>query len=204
MTILYLTRHGETQWNLEGRFQGWGDSPLTSLGIKQAESLQKRLTSTPIDIIYSSDLKRAKHTAELVRGARDIPLITSKSLREKGFGSWEGLTYHEITANLQVDLEKYFRNPSLNLPADGEKYQDFTSRVIKKLDSIAKSHPEQSVLVVTHGLVLKVLLAHFSGVDLENIHQIPLPQQASLTVVTIKEGKGKLVLTADTDHHQYK
>lgn len=200
MTTIYLTRHGETEWNLQGKFQGFGDSPLTARGIKQAEGLAKRIDKLPIDAIYSSDLKRAKHTAEILRGNRDIPIIEREALREKAFGSWEGLTYYDIATVRKVDLENYFRNPSLNLPEDGEAYQDFTARVLRQMSTIEKDHPGQSVLVVTHGLVLKVLLAYYEGIDLENIHDIPLPKQASLTMVNIHEGRAELMLAADTSH----
>src|SRR5438132_1605088 len=95
---LLLVSHAQTDWNVEGRFQGQTDIPLNSYGRLQARKLQQRLASTPLDAIVASDLSRARETAEIVAAAHGKPVRTDRRLRELHFGSWEGLTYSEIQA----------------------------------------------------------------------------------------------------------
>lgn len=95
MTKVYLTRHGETEWNEKGIMQGWGDSPLTELGKNQAKWLGERIRDLHIDVIYASPIGRAFNTAEIIRGDREIPLIAYDGLKEIKIGGWEGLNQEE-------------------------------------------------------------------------------------------------------------
>src|SRR3712207_163192 len=99
MTTIYLTRHGQTEWNLNKRLQGWKNSPLTKLGISQAKALGERLKDTQIDVIYSSPIERAYKTAEIIKGNKDIEIIKHDGLKEFNYGDWEGLTIDEIEKN---------------------------------------------------------------------------------------------------------
>ena len=97
-THVYLVRHGETAWNRERRFQGHQDVPLSPAGLFQAERLAQRLKSETFDAVYSSDLKRAVQTAEIVARELALPVVTLKGLRERSMGEWEGLTQEEVAA----------------------------------------------------------------------------------------------------------
>src|SRR5437667_11321226 len=96
MTTLLLARHGETDWNREGRWQGWADPPLNEAGREQARALAEQLRTMPFDAVYSSDLRRAHETAEIVGRPHHVPIRVDRDLREIDIGSWSGLTRAEI------------------------------------------------------------------------------------------------------------
>src|SRR3982751_2687844 len=100
MTTLHLVRHGETNWNRDGRIQGWSDVPLSDVGREQARELAADLAERPIGAIYSSDLRRAFETAEPLAQRRGLPIRSSPALRERNFGANEGRTSAEVAAEL--------------------------------------------------------------------------------------------------------
>ena len=113
---LILIRHGESEGNVQRRFSGFQDVNLTEKGIWQAERLAYRLKELPVDVVYSSDLKRAKHTAEIVFGSRGIDIIPNSNLREMNFGVWEGYTFEEV-------MSKYGNNFEINSWFDNIKVE---------------------------------------------------------------------------------
>lgn len=135
MTTLLLARHGETDWNRDGRWQGHADPPLNDAGRAQARALAASLAGEPLDVVYSSDLLRARETAEILAAALALPLVDDPGLREMDVGSWSGLTRAEIG----------------DLPYDGETKDAHRARVAAAVRRIARAHPEGRVLVVTHG-----------------------------------------------------
>ena len=166
MTSILLARHGETDWNLEQRWQGQSDTPLNDTGRAQACALARVLAGEPIDAVYSSDLVRAHETARLIAGPRGLDVIAIRDLRERSFGSVEGMTTDEIEA----------RYPGFELPwSDGETREAMTERVLGALHRIADTHPEAHVLVVSHGGPLRAVVTH-CGIDgvarIENCHVI--------------------------------
>ncbi|WP_040213765.1 histidine phosphatase family protein [Clostridium polynesiense] len=203
MTTLYITRHGETEWNLMNRFQGWKNSPLTEKGIKQAESLHKRMSSIPLRKIYTSPTERAAVTAEIIRGDRNIDIIKDEGLREMGFGNWEGLTHEEIRALNEKEYNNLLYRPSLYVPDLGEDYATFKERIISTVDKIILAHPEEAVLIVTHGISLKIMLSYFNHLNFDEIHSLPIVGQASLTQVNIDKGEFNVILTGDTSHYDF-
>jgi len=166
MTTILLARHGETDWNREQRWQGQSDTPLNDTGRVQARALADVLAEEPIDAVYSSDLIRAHETARLVAEPRGLDVIAIRDLRERSFGSVEGMTTDEIQA----------RYPGLELPwSDGETREAMAERVLGALHRIGDSHPGAHVLVVSHGGPLRAVLTH-CGIDgvarIENCHVI--------------------------------
>jgi broad specificity phosphatase PhoE len=135
MTTLLLVRHGETDWNAEGRLQGHTDRPLSNYGRRQARELAEELAGEPLDAIYASDLARARETAEIVGERLDLPVTLDPELREKDWGTWEGLTPAERD---RVELV-------------GESTEAHQKRILRALERIAEGHPGGRVLVVTHG-----------------------------------------------------
>src|SRR5690349_15996562 len=117
MTTLLLARHGETDWNREGRWQGWADPPLNELGRRQATRLAEQLRTIPFDAVYSSDLRRAHETAEILAAPHAVPIVVDPALREIDIGSWSGLTRAEIAA----------RFPNGDRP-DGETHEQHAAR----------------------------------------------------------------------------
>ena len=136
MTRLLLVRHGETDWNAEGRLQGQIDRPLSDFGRRQARQLAEELEDEEIGAIYSSDLARARETAEIVGERLDLPVELDSDLREKDWGSWEGLTA------VERDRVEFV----------GESTQAHQERMLRGLARISAQHPDgDTVLIVTHG-----------------------------------------------------
>ena len=146
MTIVILARHGETDWNRDGIWQGHGDPPLNDVGRRQAEALAQRMRDAEIDVLYSSDLRRARETAEYVSLALGLPVIADMDLREVDVGSWTGLTWIEIAERFP-DTEQH----------DGESREAFDARVLSALYRIASGNAGRRILVVTHGGVVRAL-----------------------------------------------
>ena len=152
MTSIILARHGETDWNLERRVQGHTDRPLNETGRGQAVKLARELAGEPLDAVYASDLQRARETARIVAEPRGLTVTLLPALREKHFGTWEGLTDTEV-------LERF---PSARRGSwgDGETSDDVAGRVLAALHAIAREQPGGRVLVVTHGGPLRAVLRH--------------------------------------------
>jgi len=168
MTMILLARHGETDWNLHRRIQGHSDTPLNDTGRAQAQALADELSGERIDAVYSSDLKRAHETARLVAAPRGLEVTAIRDLRERHFGTWEGLTDEEIFA----------RFPQVREGApwgDAETPEEMGERVLAALRRLAEAHPGEHVLVVSHGGPLRRVLAR-CGVDnvarIDNCHVV--------------------------------
>ena len=155
MTTLLLVRHGETDWNAEGRLQGHTDRPLSDYGRRQAQQLAGELEDEDLEAIYSSDLERARATAEAVARSQGLEVLVDPDLREKNFGSWEGLTDVEIAQRLPDAVRGGW--------GDGETSDEVATRVLGALERIRSRH-NGAVLVVAHGGSLRSILAHL-GVE---------------------------------------
>lgn len=153
--IIYVARHGETEWNVKGLIQGHSDSNLTKNGIKQAKNLGKELKSIKFEAAYSSDLLRAKRTAEIVTLERKLAVVTQKSLRERDFGELEG-TKRENLKILRELKRKNLPYESIGVEAD----EKIVARAITLLREIAIAYTGKNVLVVSHGGLLRSLLIH--------------------------------------------
>jgi probable phosphoglycerate mutase len=149
-TRIILARHGETDWNLERRWQGHSDRPLNETGRAQAEALAEQLAGEPIAAIYSSDLMRAHETARIVASRLGRDVVAVPGLRERRFGSWEGLRDAEVEA----------RFPGAHGPPDGETRDEMLRRVLQSLEAIAATHAGETVLVVAHGGPIRAVLRH--------------------------------------------
>jgi broad specificity phosphatase PhoE len=152
VTTLILARHGETDWNRGGIWQGHGDPPLNDLGRQQAMELAARLADVEIDALYASDLRRAYETAEIIGQAKGLEITAEPNLREIDVGSWSGLTSEEIATQFPEMTHH-----------DGEKREAFDARAVEVLHRIAGAHEGNRVLVVTHGGVVRALQRHLSG-----------------------------------------
>ena len=156
-TRILLVRHGETDWNRDRRVQGHTDIPLNDEGRRQARALAAELDGEIVDTTYSSDLLRARETAEILCVERGTQLVTLAALREKHFGTWEGLTDTEV-------LERFpdARERSIGW-GDAESTEEMSTRVLEAVRRIAADHDGQRVLVVTHGGPMRAILRHCDG-----------------------------------------
>jgi probable phosphoglycerate mutase len=151
-TTILLARHGETDWNRDRRVQGHADTPLNAAGRAQARALADELASERLDAIYASDLARASDTAWIVAERHPIDVVLRPALRERHFGTWEGMTDAEIL--------RRFPDAHPGQWGDGESAEEMAGRVLAALHAIAESHPGGTVLVVSHGGPLRAVLLH--------------------------------------------
>ncbi|MCK6545560.1 histidine phosphatase family protein [Myxococcota bacterium] len=165
MSELWILRHGETEWNVEGRLQGSSDSPLTARGRAQSEAAARATQHVAFTCIYTSDLGRAQHTARLVRGERALEIHTDPRLRELRYGHVEGMTWPEIAAR-HPGLREELRRQDF-APPGGETRAELQARVAAAMHDIARRHVGARVLVVTHGGALSTFLRFVLGVPLE-------------------------------------
>jgi precorrin-2/cobalt-factor-2 C20-methyltransferase len=158
--ILFLFRHGETDWNREGRVQGHADVPLNGTGIGQAEALVERLRPHRLEAIVSSDLARAWTTARIVAEALGIPLMTDRGLRETHVGAAEGLLWDEAKVRFGERLtERWYRDDDAAFPG-GETGHATRRRGLEALRRFASAHPYRRIGVATHGAMIRQLMKH--------------------------------------------
>lgn len=202
---LFLTRHGQTDWNIAGRYQGQSDISLNQTGQLQAEQIAKRLSTETIHAIYSSDLSRAKDTASKIRNLQgQSPAFQIDSRwRELSFGDWEGMTYKEMSAHSPELFSKWMVNPKDTSTPNGETLVQLAERVKAAFDEIKNNHQDQTVLVVGHSGSLQTLLAVTLGVDLNRYWQFRVGQ-ASLSELNVVEDSVVLNLLNDITHLQEK
>lgn len=154
MTEILFVRHGETDWNVERRVQGHTDRPLNATGEAQARALAEELRGERLDAVYASNLSRARETARPVADRLGLTVEELPELREKHFGTWEGL----------LDTEIRERFPAHTGPwGDAEAGEELAERVLRALHTIADRHPDGRVLVVSHGGPLRAVLRHLDA-----------------------------------------
>lgn len=160
---LYIVRHGETDWNAKGLTQGETDIPLNNTGIKQAKDLAEKLKGIKFDAVFSSDLIRAKKTAEIIAFEKKIAIETTHLLRERRFGKFEGKPY-SLMDEFHRNWEKLDKKERTNYkPYKGyESDKEAITRFITFLREISVRYTEKKVLVVCHGGIMRILLNHLS------------------------------------------
>lgn len=200
MLTIYLVRHGQTEWNLTGRMQGWENSDLTPSGINDALALGKRLKDTPIDCIYTSTSERAAYTAELIAGKRVIPLIKSELLREMSFGDWEGRHKEEIEAEYPNEYKSFWETPHLYQRNSGESYPQILERAAVSYKKITEAHPTGTVLIVSHSLFIRAFMASIKNLSLSQLYSQPYIGNVSLTKIIINQHKPEIIFEGDTTH----
>jgi broad specificity phosphatase PhoE len=165
---LIAVRHGETEWNVELRETGHLDSPLTPRGIQQAQALGHRLKGMGFDALYASDLRRAVQTAEIIGAINRKPVQLEPGLRERHMGVFQGLTRDEISEKYPEQMATYERIGFLDIIPGGESAQERTDRSVWVLTELASRHPEQTIVVVTHGGFLTGFLGFVLGIPFSN------------------------------------
>lgn len=197
---LYITRHGETEWNKAGKMQGWQNSNLTEKGIANAKKLGESLKDIEFDCIYSSPLGRALDTAKYIRGSKTTQIILKDSLKEMGFGCWEGVDHNEVERLYPVQRHNFWSKPHLYEPVDGESYQQLISRVEALLKEVTGDKSAGNVLIVTHAAVKKAIYSILKGLPLEEFWGPPYMHDTCLTVLEITESGIRWILEGDISH----
>jgi broad specificity phosphatase PhoE len=184
MTEMWLVRHGQTDWNLAGIYQGQSDIPLNETGIKQASELALTLKGTHFDAIYSSDLKRAQQTAEIIAEQVKAPVFIDPRLREIRQGVWEGMTIEEVR---QIFAPDFNRDPELiNVPrAEGaESLAEVITRMVEAANEIHDGHNGSRVLLASHGLAVAVLYLTIKRTPFLNIYK-HIPENGQPLVINV-------------------
>ncbi len=188
MTIVYLARHGESDWNAANRFQGHADRPLTPEGSRQAEALADELAAVAdLRAIYSSPLRRALDTAVAVGARVGIAPVALEQLREVDVGGWSGLSRAEVQERYP---EAFFRWLDGGEGwEDGETYAAMSERVLAALVRTAAAHPEEEILVVSHGGPIRAIQAAGAGMDVHvyrKLHRVE--PNAAVSRVAVENG----------------
>jgi 2,3-bisphosphoglycerate-dependent phosphoglycerate mutase len=188
VTTILLARHGESDWNRERRWQGHADRPLTQRGREQARALAERLSDIRLDAVYSSDLLRARATAEAVASPRGLSIRTDPDLREVDVGSWSGVTREEAQVRFPGDYERWLAGgPGWR---DGESYEAMSERVLHSVRRIVEAHPDGRVLVVSHGGPIRAVHAAALGMDIHAYRRLrPVEPNARLSAVCAEDGR---------------
>lgn len=199
-TTIVLLRHGETEWNLEGRWQGQAaDTRLTDRGRAQAHIVANRLRIFPVQAIYSSDLARALETAQIVGRALGLEPAPEPRLRESDVGQWTGRTWDEIRTSWPDQVNAMLAGQDVRR-GGGESYQEMEDRLAAVLDAIMARHEGQTTLVVSHGAAIRTLIAHALGASLAQMHRIAIGGNTAISILQTQHGILRVVSYNDTAH----
>lgn len=173
MTEFWLVRHGQTDWNLAGRWQG--QSPcapgLNTTGRVQAFAASERLSAVRFSAVYSSDLLRSFQTAELLAEPLGLSINLEPRLREINLGDWEGMFSNEIEARYEQELEARARDPFNAHAPNGESPREVADRVLRTINEIANKHSAGPILIVSHGVSLAVIICHNEGHLMQKVYE---------------------------------
>ncbi len=198
-TTLFLVRHGETAWNVEGRIQGHLDIPLNEIGLAQADAVGRRLAGEAFDAIYSSDLIRAYLTASQVVANPDRDIVRDPRLRERHLGVLQGLTGEESIARQPAAWKAFkARDPAMALKG-GESLGEFARRILDFIQEVLQIHAGGRVLIVTHGGSLDAAYRHATGMSPSATRDFPI-YNASVNVLSHRNGSWKIDAWGDISH----
>ncbi len=195
---LILIRHGETKWNKLKKYQGHMDIELNDWGRKQSEEAAKELANLEVDYFASSDLKRAKETAEIIAAFHDNNVSEYKELREMNFGDWEGKRFQEIQNENPLDFQKWIKDPVKYSPPSGESLEEFQERVLIGFNKILQKETKRNV-IITHGGVIMIYLASILELSLINYRKFEVAN-TGITKIDIYDNNYVLKLFNSQSH----
>ncbi len=188
---LFLIRHGQTLWNEEGRYQGSKDIDLTERGINQARLIAEYLSDVNFSSIYSSPLKRAVKTANIISKANrqnNLKIIIRENLKEMYFGKWEGVKFEQLGREFHDEFQKWIKDPYNYPPTGGENLKDVKKRATEEIEKIIEENENGSnVAVVTHGGIILSILVHWLQIPLLRWKSIIL-HQGAINIAVIDRG----------------
>ena len=201
MTTLIVVRHGQSVSNVNGTFTGHMDSPLSELGVLQARKSADYLKNKQIDVIYSSDLKRAMQTAEPLASAKNIEIIPDRRLREICGGDWEGKCGAEIEKLYPENYAIWKQDVYRSTPDGGESFLDVAKRMNDFLDEILQKHRGETVALFSHALAVRSLACKWFSLPLDRVNEVPWSANASISIVEYHDdGKINLILYGYSEH----
>lgn len=186
MTTLMIVRHGETEWNAEGRVQGHEDIHLNARGRAQVEGAARALAHLPIAAVYASDLERAAETGRILAAPHGLSVTVTPLLRERNWGTWEGRTMAEIEETDAAMVGRWRKHEWVT-PEMAEEYEIFQERVVSEIRRITEAHDGETVLVATHGGAVKAFVAWVLRAPLDS-HSAMRAGNAGVTTVLVRDG----------------
>ncbi len=198
MSTLLLIRHGQTDWNVEGRWQGHIDIPLNEAGRAQSSLLAQRVAAWPIKAIYSSDLRRAAETAKIIGEQLNLQPSYLEALRERNGGILQGMTAKEIQEKLPGELA--LLRESGMAPSVKENNLDLAQRLLKAFEMIISKHDGEMAAVVSHGGALAAITAYFLGFPLGKSARLSLRANTGLSMVEFDRNRPMITLLNDVSH----
>jgi broad specificity phosphatase PhoE len=175
MTGLVLIRHGETDWNVEGRYQGQADPPLNARGLAQSYELAEQLKNHPLDLLYTSPLKRAAQTAEIAAQLLGIPLYIEARFMEIHQGDWQTRLRAEIDELYPALFRRWESEPWQVSPPNGETLYQVQARVSAAVEEIKQKHPHDQVGIVTHRIPIALIKVQYQGLERDIVRSMHLP-----------------------------
>jgi probable phosphoglycerate mutase len=196
MTILFLIRHGENEYTRTGKLAGWTPGvTLNVAGRKQAQTLAEKVQRIPIVAVYSSPLERARETAAPIAAAKKLRVRLAHGLGEVQYGQWQGKSLKRLA---RTRLWRTVQGvPSAMEFPEGETFRAVQHRAVEAVEAIVKRHPKEAVVAVSHGDVIKLVVAHYLGLPLDLFQRLMI-NTASLTVLRLGHGHPALVKLNDT------
>lgn len=188
-THIFLIRHCESVWNSdtpEDRFNGRTDIPLSQHGVLQSMRLAKYFSDKNVSLVYSSPLKRASTTGSQIASKLDCDVVISKTLTEIDFGDWEGLTIRQIEDKYSILFTTWTQDPATNKPPSGESGYELASRVLPFFWEIANKHENETIVVVGHKVVNRIILCHCLGISI-SLFRKTIPQRVGAINLIVTE-----------------
>lgn len=198
-TSIYLVRHGQTAWNKEEIFRGRTDVPLDETGLRQAALAAGYFKSLKIHAIYSSPLSRAWQTADQIARIHHLTVQPLEGIIDMSFGNWEGHAHQEIQRTDPETYRLWREKPHLVRLPGGETLDDVRERAMTSLEEVIRKHPGETIVLVSHRVVNKVLLCGILGLDNSHFWQI-LQDTTAINLIQYKEGEYLLALMNETCH----
>lgn len=203
MTRIIFVRHGQTKWNLELKYQGHSDIELTETGLRQAELVAARLACEPVQAVYASDLGRALKTAEVIANVHNVSVKTIPALREYYFGEWEGLTHKQISARWPDIYAEFFKHPDEIRVPGGETFGELKQRAQSAIETLVANHPDQTVVVVSHGGTIRTIVCAALGIHLNRVWGIRQDNTA-VSIIEYYDDSSIVTLLNDIHHLEEK
>lgn len=173
-----MIRHGQTEWNAIGRWQGQADPPLNENGRVQAQQAAIALKSQMLTALISSDLLRTQQTAEIIATTLRLKVALEPRLREVNLGQWQGLYSDEIRARWPNRMRKWLETPLATSPPDGESIRELSTRVVNAVNEIATRYSKQRIGIVAHELPIAIIVTQSAGIPLEKLREHIPPNAA--------------------------
>jgi probable phosphoglycerate mutase len=200
MTRVYIVRHAEAEGNLYRRIHGWYDSRVTQTGLRQLEILKDRFKNVKIDAVYSSDLLRARLTAEAVAYGSGVPVIPTARLREVNMGVWEDRTWGEVLTNQREQYTYFYSRPDKwNVPGC-ESFGELQDRLENAVIDLAAENYGKTIALVTHGCAIRSLMARIRGVAAENIFEVPYCDNTGISLLEVTGRRIEIISHNDSAH----